>query len=67
MKNLKSKIAQFLREEEGLELSEYAVAGSLIVIGTVTAFGLLSDEIEGAIGDITAAISTARTDGSGTN
>lgn len=53
MKNLKSKIAQFLRDEEGLELSEYAVAGSLIVIGTVVAFAALADEIGLAIDEIT--------------
>ncbi|MBW0146111.1 Flp family type IVb pilin [Marinobacter arenosus] len=56
MKNLKSKIAQFLRDEEGLELSEYAVAGSLIVIGTVAAFAALSTEIGLAIDEITGVI-----------
>ncbi|TKV69245.1 Flp family type IVb pilin [Marinobacter panjinensis] len=45
MKNLKEKVVQFLRDEEGLELSEYAVAGALIVLGAVTAFTLLGDNI----------------------
>ncbi|MBW7469742.1 Flp family type IVb pilin [Marinobacter sp. M216] len=58
MENLKSKVSQFLRDEEGLELSEYAVAGSLIVIGTVVAFGALSGAIGEAIDDITTVITT---------
>lgn len=58
MKNFMSKVSQFLRDEEGLELSEYAVAGSLIVLGTVTAFGLLSGAIGDAIDDITTVITT---------
>ncbi len=49
MKNFKEKLVQFLRDEEGLELSEYAVAGSLIVLGTVAAFGLLGGNIKTVI------------------
>lgn len=45
MKNFKEKVVQFIRDEEGLELSEYAVAGSLIVLGTVAAFTLLGGNI----------------------
>ncbi|MBW4933054.1 Flp family type IVb pilin [Marinobacter sp. F4206] len=56
MKNLKSKIVQFIRDEEGLELSEYAVAGSLIVLGAVAAFTALGTEIGLAIDRITAEI-----------
>lgn len=56
MENLKSKIAQFLRDEEGLELSEYAVAGSLIVLGAVAAFTALGEAIGPRIDEITTAI-----------
>ena len=52
MKNFMSKVSQFLRDEEGLELSEYAVAGSLIVIGTVAAFAALATAIDGKITEI---------------
>ncbi|MGF2736190.1 Flp family type IVb pilin [Marinobacter sp. DUT-1] len=45
MKNFKEKVVAFIRDEEGLELSEYAVAGSLIVLGAVAAFTLLGDNI----------------------
>lgn len=56
MKNILWKISRFLRDEEGLELSEYAVAGSLIVLGTVLAFTNLGTAIANAIGRITTAI-----------
>lgn len=56
MKNFKEKVVQFIRDEEGLELSEYAVAGSLIVLGAVLAFTNLGTAIAGAITDITAEI-----------
>jgi len=45
MKNFKEKVVAFLRDEEGLELSEYAVAGSLIVLAVVGVFTALGDTI----------------------
>lgn len=56
MKNFKEKVVQFIRDEEGLELSEYAVAGSLIVLGTVAVFITLGEEITTAIGNIITAL-----------
>ena len=38
-------IKSFLRDETGLELSEYAVAAALVAITAVTAFTLLGDNI----------------------
>jgi pilus assembly protein Flp/PilA len=38
-------IMKFLRDETGLELSEYAVAASLVAVATVAAFGLLGTNI----------------------
>ncbi|WP_417529688.1 Flp family type IVb pilin [Marinobacter lipolyticus] len=52
MKNFKEKVVQFIRDEEGLELSEYAVAGSLIVLGAVAAFTLLGGNIATVIDNI---------------
>jgi len=52
MKNFKEKVVQFIRDEEGLELSEYAVAGSLIVLGAVAAFTLLGENIATVIDGI---------------
>lgn len=65
MKNIKEKVVRFLRDEEGLELSEYAVAGSLIVIGTVVAFSTLGDDITGAIEAISTAITTGEAPAAG--
>lgn len=56
MKNFKEKLVQFLRDEEGLELSEYAVAGSLIVLGAVLAFTTLGENIRDVINAIAAYI-----------
>ncbi|GAA0849870.1 hypothetical protein GCM10009113_30270 [Marinobacter szutsaonensis] len=56
MKNFKEKVVAFLRDEEGLELAEYAVAGSLIVITTVAAFSELGGVIGDKIGEITGII-----------
>lgn len=56
MEGIKTKLLNLVKDEEGLELSEYAVAGSLIVIGTVLAFTALADVIEGAICGIVTAI-----------
>lgn len=38
-------IKNFLRDETGLELSEYAVAAALVAIAVVAAFTLLGENI----------------------
>ncbi len=45
MKNL---LKRFIRDERGLELSEYAVMVALIVIAVIIAIGALSTAIQGA-------------------
>ncbi len=42
-------IKKFLRDETGLELSEYAVAAALIVITIVSAISTLGDNITNKI------------------
>ncbi len=42
-------IKKFLRDESGLELSEYAVAAALIVAGVVVAFTALGTAITARI------------------
>jgi pilus assembly protein Flp/PilA len=42
----------FLRDETGLELSEYAVAAALIAIAVVGAFTALGGKINSIIGDL---------------
>jgi len=38
-------IIKFLRDETGLELSEYAVAAALVAVAAVAAFKLLGENI----------------------
>lgn len=38
MRNFKQAVLAFIREEEGLTIVEYAVAGGLITVAVATAF-----------------------------
>lgn len=44
--SFKEKFLTFLREEEGLTTVEYAVGGTLLVVGVAAAFDYLSDNID---------------------
>jgi pilus assembly protein Flp/PilA len=50
-------IKNFLRDETGLELSEYAVAAALIAIACVAAFTLLGTSISSKINTLAATVS----------
>jgi pilus assembly protein Flp/PilA len=41
-------VSDFLRDEEGLTMVEYAIAGSLIAAVAVTAFTTLGTNVQGA-------------------
>ena len=45
-------IRRFLRDETGLELSEYAVAAALVVAGVVVAFTTLGNSITAGLGTL---------------
>ena len=45
-------ILDFLREEEGLTMIEYAVAGGVIALGAATAFGNLGTAVEDKLGEM---------------
>ena len=45
-------LKNFLRDESGLELSEYAVAAALIAIAVVGAFTALGDAITARINEL---------------
>ena len=49
-------IKNFLRDESGLELSEYAVAAALIALAVVAAFKLLGTNIDGKIRSLANAV-----------
>ena len=53
---MKQAIRQFFKDESGLTTVEYAVAGALISLAVVAAFGLLGTTVGGVIGDIEQAI-----------
>lgn len=45
MNSLKQAMLNFIREEEGLTIVEYAIAGGLISLAVATMFGLLGDQV----------------------
>lgn len=59
MNTIREKILAFVRDEEGLTMTEYAVAGSLVAITAVAAFEFLGTQIAGAIDFLAGKIKTA--------
>ena len=53
---MKKLAEKFFRDEQGLELSEYAVMTALILIAVITAIGLLRAQIVAAFTRVTNAI-----------
>ena len=47
------KIVKFFKDEDGLELSEYAIMGALIILGLTTLIGALGTEIGNVFSDVT--------------
>lgn len=52
MNKIAEKVMNFLKDEEGLTTVEYAIAGSLVAGGVVTAFTALGTNISAAVGRI---------------
>jgi pilus assembly protein Flp/PilA len=50
------KIWKFIKDEDGLELVEYAVMGALIVLGVVITIGLLGNQINTRFNQLLTAI-----------
>lgn len=57
IQKIKSAVVKFAKDEEGLTVVEYAVAGGLISLAVVGAFEALGLTVAGVIGDIEDAIS----------
>ena len=53
---MRKELLAFVRDEEGLTMVEYAVAGSLIAAAAVTAFGNLGTAVVNKIDAIRTAI-----------
>lgn len=56
MNSLKQAVMNFIREEEGLTVVEYAVAGALISLAVYTAFTALGLQVGVVINGLTDAI-----------
>ena len=52
MRNLKTAIVAFMRDESGMEMVEYAIAGALITATAVAAFTLLGEEVAREINEL---------------
>ncbi len=53
---MKKFIVAFLKDEEGLTMVEYAIAGALVSIAAVTAFTNLGTAIAAKIGNLVNAV-----------
>lgn len=53
------QVMNFLRDEDGLTMVEYAIAGGLITLGAVVAFGTLGSNVASKITTIANTVSTA--------
>ncbi len=51
---MKSKLMQFIRDEQGLTTVEYAIAGGLVGAAVIAAFTLLGTTVDGVIRGIIA-------------
>jgi Flp pilus assembly pilin Flp len=54
------QIKRFFKEEEGLELTEYAVMAALIVAGIIGVIAALGDEISAKFQELTTSIAAGR-------
>ena len=53
---IKTSVMKFVKDEDGLTIVEYAVAGGLVTLAAVAAFLLLGNTVCGAIGALQQAI-----------
>jgi pilus assembly protein Flp/PilA len=49
MQAIKTSVMKFVKDEDGLTIVEYAVAGGLITVGVIAAFVLLGGEVNRVI------------------
>ncbi|MNN92837.1 Flp/Fap pilin component [compost metagenome] len=59
MQTIKASVVKFVKDEDGLTIVEYAVAGGMITVAVATMFGLLGDEVLARITDLCAAVKDA--------
>ncbi|MFL8987028.1 Flp family type IVb pilin [Pseudomonas sp. QLc11A] len=54
MQTIKASVVKFVKDEDGLTIVEYAVAGGLITLAVVTAFTTLGGAITTRLGKLAA-------------
>jgi pilus assembly protein Flp/PilA len=59
MQTIKASVVKFIKDEDGLTIVEYAVAGGLVTIAVVAAFTLLGGAVDTRIRALCAAVSGA--------
>lgn len=52
LQSIKTLVLKFIKDEDGLTMVEYAVAGGLITLGAVGAFTTLGTDISDTIGNL---------------
>lgn len=58
LQTIKQAVVKFIKDEEGLTVVEYAVAGGLISLAVVAAFQLLGTNVGNVINALAAVITT---------
>lgn len=53
LQSIKTSVLKFIKDEDGLTMVEYAVAGGLITLGAVAAFSALGEQIGTTIDKLT--------------
>jgi len=61
MNSLKNAVMNFIREEEGLTIVEYAIAGALISLAVAAMFTSLGEEVLEAITRLRNAVASGNT------
>lgn len=59
MQTIKASVVKFIKDEDGLTIVEYAVAGGLVTIAVVAAFTALGGAVDTRIRALCAAVSGA--------
>ena len=61
MQTIKASLVKFVKDEDGLTIVEYAVAGGLITLAVVTAFTTLGTAIIAKLGKLAACMGATGT------
>ncbi len=56
LQSIKTSVLKFIKDEDGLTIVEYAVAGGLITLGAVAAFVTLGGNVSTAITNLGCAV-----------